>query len=494
MSTVLTCSGVSKWFGRARVLDAVDFEVRAGEIHALLGENGAGKSTLMKIISGMLQPDSGSISLSGRPVVMGSPTAANEAGVALIHQEPRVFPDLTVIENMWVDDRSSVLRRVFARRQVQDESEARLRELGCNVSLRARMSELSVADQQLVDVASALARDLRVLIVDEPTASLTPTEVAALFTVLWRLRDAGVAIVFIGHRLEEILQISDRITVLRDGAVVRTVETSATDEAELVRLMVGRDIAVATSRQRDEAADVVLEVRGLSSPGVFDDVSLQVRAGQILGLGGLVGAGRTELLETIFGRRRRSGGDVLVRGTGIGSTADAIRNGVALVPEDRARNGLVLAASVRDNLTAPSLGRLMRWGFRRPGLERALVSSCIDSMDIRALDGDVTAGTLSGGNQQKVSVARWLARSPAVLLVDEPTRGVDIGAKSQIHDVLRRLADEGLAVLAVSSDMRELLSISDDIVVMREGSVTGALRGDEATEESVLRLAAGVRA
>lgn len=492
---MLTCDGLSKWFGRAKVLDDVSFDVRAGEIHAIVGENGAGKSTLTKIIAGLHQPDGGSVTFDGEHVTFGSPAAANLAGVALIHQEPRIFPDLSVIENMWVDDRGTPWwKRSYRRRSFQVEARESLIRLGCPVSLNTRMSELSVANQQLVDVAAAMQRNLKLLIVDEPTASLTPSEVDALFDVLDSLRDDGVAIIFIGHRLEEILRISDRITVLRDGKFIKALDTADTDEDELVRLMVGRDIPPLDISQIREGSERVLTVDGLSSGRVFRDVSLELYAGEILGIGGLVGAGRSELLETIFGRRRRSGGSVTLQGESVGSTTDAIRRGIALVPEDRALNGLVLPATIHENLALPNLFWLSKSGlWRDRRRERELAQQSVKKMDVRSRgDTDTVIGLLSGGNQQKVSVAKWLQRGElTVLMVDEPTRGVDIGAKSEIHSLLKSLADEGLAVLVVSSDMRELLAVSDRLLIMREGLVAGELSREDATEENVLRLAAG---
>jgi ABC-type sugar transport system ATPase subunit len=495
MVSALTCTGVSKWFGSTQVLDRVDLTIEAGEIHALLGENGAGKSTLMKIVSGMFRADQGSIELGDEAVRFGSVGEANAAGVVLIHQEPRAFPDLTVIENIWIDDRTTGWwRRPFARKPAQQETAARLRELGCRASLFARMADLSVADQQLVDVASALRRDLRVLVVDEPTASLTPSEVESLFVVLRRLRDQGVAIIFIGHRLEEILEISDRVTVLRDGKLIRTVATADTDEEELVRFMVGRDIPPAEQRVVNDESSVALTVDGLGSPGVFEDISFQVKTGEILGLGGLVGAGRTEVLEAIFGVRPRSAGTVSLGDTRINSVAEAIRRGVALVPEDRGHHGLVLRASIRDNIIAPNLSVLSRFGMRDFTGERTLAAKMIEKLGVRTRSAEMPVGQLSGGNQQKVSLAKWLAGDLTVLLVDEPTRGVDVGAKAEIHALLRGLADRGLAIVVVSSDMRELMSISDRVIVMREGSFVGEMTSAEVTELGIIRLAAGVAA
>jgi ABC-type sugar transport system ATPase subunit len=495
MDEVIRCRDVCKWFGDAQVLRDVDLSVRAGEIHVLLGENGAGKSTLVKVIAGLLGADRGEVHVLGRSPG-GSVAMAQAVGVALVHQEPRLFPDLTVLENMWIDEPSRGWRRRFDIRSVMGRTRSLLDELGCSVGLSDLVADLSVADQQMIDMAAAMRRDLRVLIVDEPTASLTPAEVAHLFVVLRRLRDRGVAVLFIGHRLEEILEIGDRITVLRDGAVVATLDAASTDEDELVRLMVGRDIAprarAATSAA--EGRTVALSVRDLSSPGAFRDVSFDVHAGEVLGIGGLVGAGRSELLETIFGVRSRSTGTVRASGALVSSTAGAIRAGLGLVPEDRGRNGLVLNRSIGENIIAPNLGACSSGGVRRRAREHALSSRLVAALGVKCSGVGQAVQQLSGGNQQKVSLAKWLAGHIEVLMIDEPTRGVDIGSKAEIHGQVRSLIGAGLAVVMVSSDMRELLQMSDRILVMHEGMLAGELDATSATEEDVLRLASGAAA
>jgi rhamnose transport system ATP-binding protein len=491
MAEVLRCDGISKWFGDTQVLDAVTFSVSEGEIHALVGENGAGKSTLVRIIAGLVAPDAGSLSWKGEQIAFDSVAAAKSRGIALIHQEPRVFPDLTVLENIWVDEPRRRDGRRFRLSKVETATRGYLADLGSTVSIHSRLSGLSVADQQMVDVASALRRPLKVLIVDEPTASLTPREVERLFAVLRRLRDSGAAIIFIGHRLEEILEIADRITVLRDGKVVSDLPTAGADEDRLIRLMVGRNIEPVAPRVAQAKAHTALTVTNLSHPGVFEDVSFEVAGGEILGIGGLVGAGRTEVLEAIFGVRRRSHGSVVAGGRNISTTGQAVRAGVALVPEDRANHGLILQASVKDNVVLANPASTSRFGIRILRAEITLAERMIRSLRIKARSVSALVRNLSGGNQQKVSLAKWLAATPRVLLIDEPTRGVDIGSKSEIHALLRQLADAGLAVVMVSSDMRELLSVPDRILVIREGRVAGALDGDSMVEEEVMRLAAG---
>jgi ABC-type sugar transport system ATPase subunit len=346
----------------------------------------------------------------------------------------------------------------------------------------------------MVDIAAAIRRDLKVLIVDEPTASLTPSEVTNLFRVMRELRDRGVAIIFIGHRLEEILEISDRITVLRDGRLVRTLNRVDTNEDELIRLMIGRDIESVSDRRATNVGDVLLSVSGLSEAGHFSDVSLEVRRGEIVGIGGLVGSGRSEVLETIFGVRSKSSGQVAVAGTQIESLDDAVSRGMGLVPEDRGRYGLILLSSVLNNISAPNLDLTSWRDIRRPRQELRNADSIVSQLRIKVSSVQQLAGQLSGGNQQRVSLGKWLVRDLDVLLVDEPTRGVDVGSKMEIHALLRQFADSGKAVLMVSSDMRELLEVPDRILVMREGRLAGELSIQQASEEAVMRLASGVAA
>lgn len=492
---VVECRGVSKWYGAAKVLDDVDFTVNEGEIHVLLGENGAGKSTLVKIIAGLVSPDRGDVQINGEELKYGSVVAAQSMGVALIHQEPRLFPDLSVMENIWIDQRSGGLgKRRFRLSQMGSSTQDLLSQLGSSVSPDARVAFLSVADQQMVDIAAALRRDLKVLIVDEPTASLTPSEVNNLFRVMRELKDQGVAIIFIGHRLEEILEISDRITVLRDGILVDTIDRANANEDDLIRLMIGRDIETVDRKAQANLGDVLLSVADLSESGKFSDVSFEVRRGEIVGIGGLVGSGRSELLETIFGVREKTSGSVDVAGTPISSITDAVEAGMGLVPEDRGRYGLILLTSVLNNISAPNLDLTSWHDVRNPRKELRNAEDIVSRLRIKVSDVQQLAGQLSGGNQQRVSLGKWLVRDLDVLLVDEPTRGVDIGSKVEIHALLRKFADSGKAVVMVSSDMRELLEVPDRILIMREGRVAGALAMADATEESVMRLASGVAA
>jgi len=491
---VLECKSVSKWYGDAEVLKNVDFNLAQNEIHAIVGENGAGKSTLVKIISGLVPVDVGTIKFEGNDRTFSNIREIQNSGVALIHQEPRLFPDLSVLENVCVDyqvrDRKS---KRFNWKQAEVETKELLAQLGCSFSVHSPVKALSVADQQMVDMVSALRKKLKLLIVDEPTASLTPSEVARLFETIRKLNASGVAIIFIGHRLEEVLQLSDRITVLKDGEIVAVKKTSETTEDELIRLMVGRNIAASTTDSKTSSSQISLKVSNLVSPGYVADVSFEVKRGEILGIGGLVGAGRSELLETIFGLRKRSSGEVISTNHGsIKKVKQAISSRIALVPEDRSHNGLFLNRSINENLVITNLNLTSRGGKRNFGKEKLIGQELIEKFRVKLSSASQLVRELSGGNQQKVSLAKWLKQDVEVLLIDEPSRGVDVGSKSEIHQFLKNSAKDGMSIIMVSSDMRELIELSHRIIVMRNGRIAGELSGSEISEESVLRLASGL--
>lgn len=491
---VLECKSVSKWYGDAEVLKSVDFNLAQNEIHAIVGENGAGKSTLVKIISGLVPVDVGTIKFEGNDRTFSNIREIQNSGVALIHQEPRLFPDLSVLENVCVDyqvrDRKS---KRFNWKQAEVETKELLAQLGCSFSVHSPVKALSVADQQMVDMVSALRKKLKLLIVDEPTASLTPSEVARLFETIRKLNASGVAIIFIGHRLEEVLQLSDRITVLKDGEIVAVKNTSETTEDELIRLMVGRNISASTTDSKTSSSQISLKVSNLVSPGYVADVSFEVKRGEILGIGGLVGAGRSELLETIFGLRKRSSGEVISTNHGsIKKVKQAISSRIALVPEDRSHNGLFLNRSINENLVITNLNLTSRGGKRNFGKEKLIGQELIEKFRVKLSSASQLVRELSGGNQQKVSLAKWLKQDVEVLLIDEPSRGVDVGSKSEIHQFLKNSAKDGMSIIMVSSDMRELIELSHRIIVMRNGRIAGELSGSEISEESVLRLASGL--
>jgi ABC-type sugar transport system ATPase subunit len=491
---ILECRDISKWYGESPVLSNVDFELAQNEIHAIVGENGAGKSTLAKIIAGLVIKDSGSIAFGGSARAESSVREIQNSGIVLIHQEPRLFPDLTVLENVCVDYQSvSRSPRKFDWKIAEQETTQLMAQLGCQFSLHSPVKALSVADQQMVDMVAALRKQLKLLIVDEPTASLTPSEVDRMFSTLRNLNAKGVSIIFIGHRLEEVLAISQRITVLKDGEVVAVRRTSETAEDELVQLMVGRNIEKRVRGNVKSSHETMLSVRNLSSPGFVDQVSFDVQKGEILGIGGLVGAGRSELLESIFGLRPKSSGEVVSTEYGpVNNVKQSIHAQLALVPEDRGHNALFLSRSVGENLAANNLKLTSRLGRRNFSKERSLSKELVQKFQIKVSDISQYVRELSGGNQQKVSLAKWLKKDVQVLLVDEPSRGVDVGSKSEIHQLINTLADSDMSVIMVSSDMRELIELSHRILVMRNGRIAGELSGSDISEEAILRLASGL--
>jgi L-arabinose transport system ATP-binding protein len=464
-----------KSFGGVHALRGVTVEARSGEVLALVGENGAGKSTLLKILSGAHEPDDGTMSIDGRPVRFTSPRAAHAAGVRVIYQEPEIIPHVSVAENIYVGELSA-RSHVFRRGNVEERARADLARYGFTHALRPGMlgEQLSPAQRQLVEIMRALIADVRVIAFDEPTSSLSDTEIDALFALIRRLRDEDVAVLYVSHRLPEIFAIADRVTVLRDGAVVGTRPVPETTTDTLVSMMVGRDLTGMYTREPHPHGDAVLSVRGLSSADVHD-ISFDVRAGEVLGISGLVGAGRSELAHAIVGSEPRSAGDIAVAGRSvhIRSPRDAVRAGIGLVPEERKTQALLMERSVRDNISLAILRRISRMRVvrrRTPSLEQPVAN-------------------LSGGNQQKVVLARWLASRPRVLILDEPTRGVDVGAKAEIYDAIDNLAADGLAIIVISSELPEILALSDRVLVMQAGRIAGELPRQEATEQRILELA-----
>lgn len=471
---------IQKSFGAVRALRGVDFDLRAGEVHALLGENGAGKSTLIKVATGAHQPDSGTIELSGQRLERLDPALARRHGIACIYQQPALFPDLTVMENLGLRlEPAGAVRRIDWPLRRQRALEL-LRRVGADLAPEAEVRSLSMPEQQLVEIACALGAGARVVIMDEPTASLTRREQERLFALVQSMRSDGVGVVYISHRLEEIFALADRVTVLRDGLSIGTHPVSGVDEAGLIRLMVGREVTHLYPPASASPGEVVLDVRGVSNRALgVSDVSFQVKAGEIFGLAGLVGAGRTELARVLFGLAPADRGDVHLAGHPVRLTSPriAMAAGVAYVPEDRRRHGVVLELSVAQNITLAAGRRFFPGGWLRLGVERRVALDYIRALAIKTAGPDAPVGSLSGGNQQKVSVARWLATRPKVLILDEPTQGVDVGAKSEIHRLIRGFATEGLAVILISSDLPEVLGMSDRIGVMRGGRLVEILSG-----------------
>ena len=485
-------TGISKRFLATKALDDVSLELLPGEIHALVGENGAGKSTLVKILAGIHQPDSGTIRLDGVETVITGPAQARALGIAVVHQEPSLFPDLSVAENVFIghapSGRFGLLDWGASRRQAK----ALFRELDVQFDVGAPVRGLSMADQQLIEIAKTLSVEARVLILDEPTASLSVHEVERLFSIVRRLRDRGVSVLFVSHRLDEVFELCDRATVFRDGRHVVTTATRDLTTADLVRHMVGRSVSL-FPKVATAVGEVLLEVEGLTRVGEFRDISFQVRAGEIVGFAGLVGAGRTEVARVLFGIDERDAGVVRLGGKAVSfaSPSAAMDAGIAYLPEDRHQQGLVLDFSIAENVTLPILPRLFPQLVIDTGKEREVANEYTARFDVRMTGVDQPVGALSGGNQQKVVLAKWLASKPGVLILDEPTRGIDIGAKVAVHRMISDLAASGLGIVLISSDLPEILAMSDRILVLHEGRITAEIAHDDATEERVMVAATG---
>jgi ABC-type sugar transport system ATPase subunit len=485
---ILEVHGITRRFPGVTALDRVDFSLRSGEVHALLGENGAGKSTLIKILGGAVRKDAGEILLDGQPVDFRSPADALAAGIAVIHQELVLCPHLTVAENVLMGHLPRTAGVAVDWRSTRTRVAELFGRLGVSVPPNALIGRLSTAQQQLVEIAKALSRDSRILVLDEPSAALGQRDLEHLFTVVRRLRERGVAIVYISHRLDEIFEIADRVTVLKDGRLVGMWPVAEVDMRGLVRAMTGRELSAIAARDADADAPVRLEVRGLGRRGAFADVSLRLRAGDVVGIAGLVGSGRTEVLRTIFGADRADTGTILVDGRHVRfrSPGQALRRGLGLLPEDRKSQGLLLNRALRENVSLASLHRFTWLGVLRLRREERAVRDLMSGLRIAARGPGQATVTLSGGNQQKVVLARWLARRCQILLIDEPTRGVDVGAKEEIYRLIDGLAQRGAAVLVVSSELKELFALCSRILVMREGRLVGEFGGATLREEDVV--------
>lgn len=500
-SPLLEAKGVSKSFGGIAALVDVDFDLRAGEVHALVGENGAGKSTLMKILAGVHVDYDGAIWLAGEAATFAGVQDAERAGVAIIHQELNLVPELTAADNIFLGREPLIAGTVVDRRRMAKAAGALLRRLGVGIDPQSRIAELRVGEQQLVEIAKALSLDARILIMDEPTSALSASECVTLFKVVRQLAAAGVAVIFTSHRIDEVVALANRITVLRDGRHVLTAPIERLSPSAIISAMVGRDVTLAHRERGSSAGAPVLSVRGLTLDTVsrrgwrrvLAGVSFDLRRGEVLGVGGLLGSGRSEILESVFGVARGwRGGSILIDGepVDVKSPADACRLGLALVTEDRKARGLHLASTIRENVALPSVAWLSRFGIRGFDRESGLAADMVKRLSVRCIGVEQIASTLSGGNQQKVVIGKWLATEPKVLLLDEPTRGIDVGAKQEIYELVFRLASQGLGIVVVSSEMPELLLLSDRILVMCEGRQTGVLARAQATEEAIMRLAA----
>jgi ABC-type sugar transport system ATPase subunit len=495
-------TGISKSFPGVQALKDVSLSIYPGECLALMGENGAGKSTLMKILSGVYAPDAGTIEMGGAPVTLTNPHQAQQLGVSIIYQEFNLFPNMSVEENVFIGREPSKAGMVD-RRTLRQNTRDLLDRLGVRLDPGAMVGDLSVAQQQMVEIAKALSYNARIVIMDEPTSALTDTEVSALFEIIRGLKQQNLGVIFISHRIEEVVEICDRITVLRDGHNAGEILTRDATPARIVQMMVGRALSDLFQKEASETiGQPVLEVRNLSrarakgdtSSTSIHDISFTIRAGEIVGLAGLVGSGRTELARSVFGADRIDSGEIVVDGTRatLKHPLDAIELGIGLVPEDRKQQALVLDLPVRENVSLANLDAITRAGFIRRSTERSITQRFIDALQIRTPGMEQKVVNLSGGNQQKVVLAKWLALNPKLLIVDEPTRGIDVGAKAEVHLLLSRLAQQGVGILMISSELPEILGMSDRILVMREGRIAGELDRAEATQEAIMSLATGL--
>ena len=485
---------ITKSFGGVHALKDVTLKVRPGEVHALVGENGAGKSTLMKILSGAYTKDSGEIFIDGKEEKITSPKRAKELGVAIIYQEFMLAPHLTVAENIFID-RLSEGSKLINWRGLNKRAKEILEQLGFGeINAKAQVGSLSVAHQQVVEICKNLTRNAKILVLDEPTAVLTFSEIEKLFGLIEKLKNDGVSIIYISHRLEEIFRICDTITVLKDGTFVKEVDTSAIDKGSLVNLMVGRDVSTLFPERHAEIGDVVLEVKNLNRGNKVKNVSFNVRAGEVLGVSGLVGAGRTETMRAIFGADKRESGEVIFLGEHVNfrSPKEAVKKGLGLLSEDRKNEGVLLNQSIRINTTLSALSKVTRSGWLNMSKDKALAGKVLDELTTKYASLEDNTSSLSGGNQQKVSLAKWLVADCKCIILDEPTRGVDVGAKVEIYKNINDLAEHGVAVVMVSSEMTEIIGMCDRTLIMRQGEVTGELNKSELSEKRLIRYSMGV--
>lgn len=485
--------GINKSFGTNQVLKDAGFLLKDGEVHALMGENGAGKSTLMKILTGVYKKDSGTVLVDGQEVNYKSPQEAEKAGIVFIYQELNVLFDLTVVENMYMGKEITKKFGVCDMKAMRAGAKEVMDKLGVDIPVDAVMSDLSVGQQQMVEICKALMVDAKVIIMDEPTAALTESETEGLFKVINSLRKKGVSIVYISHRMEEIFNLCDRITILRDGAYIDTKEIKDLTMDDVVQMMIGREIGERFPKRDVKIGDEVLKVEGLSNGKLFHDVSFSVRAGEVLGVAGLMGAGRTEIMQTIFGNMKKDAGKIYIDGeeVTIKNPRQAIKAGIGFVTEDRKTEGLLLEKSIAENIEVANLGKVSKGGVLKKDMQSELVKKGIDEFRVKCFGPWHECNNLSGGNQQKVVIAKWVYTDPKILILDEPTRGVDIGAKKEIYDVINDLAAKGVAVIMVSSELPEVLGMSDRIMVIREGEVRGIIDGKEADQAKVMTLATG---
>ena len=486
---------IQKSFGSNQVLTGASLDLREGEVHALMGENGAGKSTLMKILTGVYTKDSGHILVNGKEMTFKGAKEAEENGILFIHQELNVLYDLTVEENLFLNKEIKSRFGFCKSKEMQKKAKEALDILGVDIPPKTIMSTLSVGQQQMIEICKALMLEVQVIIMDEPTAALTETETEALFKVIQNLKSKGVSIVYISHRMEEIFQICDRITVMRDGQYIGTRSIEETNMNELVKMMIGREIGERYPQRESKIGDVVFEAENLGLDGKFQDISFKVHAGEVLGVSGLMGAGRTEIMQSIFGNIPYQRGSIKIEGNEvhIKKPKDAIRYGIGFITEDRKIEGLMLDKSIRENISLTNLEAISSHSFLKKEKEKEFSQKGIEDFNIKCFGEETLTGNLSGGNQQKVVLAKWILKNPKILILDEPTRGVDIGAKKEIYNVINALAKRGVAIIMISSELPELLGMSDRIMVVWEGKITGVLGKKEANQENIMTLATGGR-
>lgn len=493
-NTILKVEGICKQFGGIFALKDINFELGKGEVHALLGENGAGKSTLIKILAGIYNADNGRIFVNGEEHMMQGVADSQAYGISVIHQELCLVPDMSIAGNMFLGRESTYGKSSFINcRDMNKKAETVLHSLGLDIPASTKVSELSIAQQQVVEIAKALTVNAQILIMDEPTASLTENEVKMLFRTIKELRKNKISIIYISHRMEEIFEITDRITVIRDGTYMGTKLTAETNKDELISMMVGRKLDELYIKNETLPGDVVLEVSNLNIKGKVKNVSFKLRKGEILGISGLVGAGRTETVRAIFGIDKLDSGDIYIEGekVAIKNVRDAIAHGIGFVPENRKEEGLVLIQGVGYNITITVLNKFLKGCISNKRKEDKIIGDYLNMLSIKAASRDTLAERLSGGNQQKIVIAKWLAANPRILILDEPTRGVDVGAKVEIYRIMSMLAGKGVGIIMISSELPEIINMSDRAIVMSEGAVTGELKREELTQERIMKFATG---
>ncbi|MBT2625176.1 sugar ABC transporter ATP-binding protein [Bacillus sp. ISL-32] len=484
---------IHKAFGKNQVLSGVSFNLKPGEVHALMGENGAGKSTLMNLLTGLHGLDKGSIRINGKETYFSNPKEAEQNGIAFIHQELNIWPEMTVLENLFIGKEMTSKLGILNTKKMKALAKKQFEKLSVSLSLDQEAGKCSVGQQQMIEIAKALMTKAEVIIMDEPTAALTEREITKLFEVIASLKKDGVSIVYISHRMEEIFTICDRITIMRDGKTVDTTNIPETSFDEVVKKMVGRELTDRYPQRRPELGDIVLEVRDASKKGSFEHVSFHVRSGEIVGVSGLMGAGRTEIMRALFGIDRLDSGEIWLAGekTNIKNPNDAVKKGLGFITENRKDEGLLLDTSIRENIALPSLTSFSPKGVIDQKREASFVELLINRLTIKTASPETHARNLSGGNQQKVVIAKWIGIGPKVLILDEPTRGVDVGAKREIYTLMNELTDRGVAIIMVSSELPEIIGMSDRIIVVHEGTISGEVATREATQERIMTLATG---